>query len=111
MIRPLVTAPLAIAQPAIRIGINVAAAVRDEFTEVQWSHGRGPHCTMVALAVTSAVLLALALHTQETWWAAISAFVSVQASAPASLRRGTLRILGTFAGAGAGCRAQPASGE
>ena len=39
------------------------------------------------------------LQVDAAWWAAISAFVSTQATAPASLQRGVRRIVGTAAGA------------
>jgi uncharacterized membrane protein YccC len=54
---------------------------------------------MIALAVAVATTVALAVHTDAAWWAAISAFVSTQATAPASLQRGALRIIGTALGA------------
>jgi uncharacterized membrane protein YccC len=54
----------------------------------------------IALSVGLAAVLALWLHVDSAWWATISAFVSSQATAPASVHRGILRIIGTILGAG-----------
>src|SRR5215469_14703066 len=52
--------------------------------------------TTTTLAVILAVLIGCAMHLQEVWWAAISAYVSTN---PQSIARGLRRILGTLAGA------------
>src|SRR5215471_3819743 len=52
--------------------------------------------TTTTLAVVLAVLIGCAMHLQEVWWAAISAYVSTN---PQSIARGLRRILGTLAGA------------
>jgi uncharacterized membrane protein YccC len=75
------------------------AGLRDELAELRLVGERGRRCAMMALAVALATTVALAVRVDAPWWAAISAFVSVQASAPASLRRGALRIIGTAIGA------------
>jgi uncharacterized membrane protein YccC len=62
---------------------------------------------MTALAVALATATALVVRVDAPWWAAISAFVSIQASAPASMRRGALRIAGTVLGAAAGLLLSP----
>ncbi len=76
-----------------------AAALRHEFLEIRLAGERARQCAMTALAVALAIIMALALRVDAVWWAAISAFVSTQATAPAALRRGALRIVGTAAGA------------
>jgi uncharacterized membrane protein YccC len=83
----------------IQITRDLATALRQEMAEMQLAAGRGPQCAITALAVALAVLAALALQVEDVWWAAISAFVSTRATAPASVERGVLRILGTIAGA------------
>ncbi|MGJ7507791.1 FUSC family protein [Variovorax sp. GT1P44] len=60
------------------------------------------------LSVAMAVTAAHALGLQDTWWAAISAFVVMQEDFGASLYRGVLRIVGTLAGAGIGFVLGPA---
>jgi uncharacterized membrane protein YccC len=56
-----------------------------------------PVCS-VAMAVAAAHVLGL----QDTWWAAISAFMVMQADFLASALRGFLRMVGTLAGAALG---------
>lgn len=87
---------------AISIGHStrtIVAALRHELAEFSIVGERSAQCAMVALAVALATTVALWVRVDAAWWAAISAFVSTQASAPASLRRGILRILGTALGA------------
>jgi uncharacterized membrane protein YccC len=91
---------LASIAPVLRIGQDVVAGLRNELIEMRLTGERGRRCTMTALAVALATASALALHVDEAWWAAISGFVCSQATAPASVQRGILRILGTMAGAG-----------
>src|SRR5262245_61508708 len=52
--------------------------------------------TMTTLAVVLAVLIGCAVHLEEVWWAAISAYVSTN---PQSITRGLRRIVGTVVGA------------
>ncbi len=70
-----------------------------ELTELSFTGQRGRLSLAAALAVGVAVALALALHLQSVFWAGISAFVCMQASHPQSLRKGVLRLAGTFTGA------------
>jgi uncharacterized membrane protein YccC len=52
--------------------------------------------TTTTLAVVLAVLIGCAIHLQEVWWAAISAYMSAN---PQSIARGLRRIVGTVVGA------------
>ncbi len=88
-----------IATPAGRAAWTAAAALRQDLAELRLVGGRAPFCAMAALAVAISVVAALAADMQDVWWAAISGFISTQTTAPASLQRGLLRILGTAAGA------------
>ncbi len=54
-----------------------------------------------ALAVGTAVTLALMLRLQAPYWAGLSASICIQASQPQSLRKALHRILGTVLGAAA----------
>jgi uncharacterized membrane protein YccC len=74
---------------------GVAVGLYQEFAELRLRR----QSAMIALAVAVATTVALAVHTDAAWWAAISAFVSTQATASASLQRGALRIIGTALGA------------
>jgi uncharacterized membrane protein YccC len=78
---------------------EAAAALRGELAEVDLASARGGHCTRTTLAVALSVILALWLRVDAPWWATISAFVSIQATAPSSIERGALRIAGTAIGA------------
>lgn len=78
---------------------EAAAKLRQELSELEFGSARGQQCAMSALAVVLAVIAAMALRLDAPWWAAISAFVSLQATAPSSIARGALRITGTAIGA------------
>lgn len=74
----------------------------DELTELATPGPRWRLCAMASISVVIAVVVSLAMHLDAPWWAAISGFMSTQATRPASLQRGLLRIAGTVAGAAAG---------
>ena len=77
---------------------EAVAGLRQELVEIEIASARGEQCTRAALAVVLSVIAAMWLRLDAPWWAAISAFVSLQATAPSSIARGTLRIAGTAAG-------------
>lgn len=79
---------------------DAAAALRREFAEIEIAGPHGAHSARATLAVALSVIISLVLRADAPWWAAISAFVSIQVSAPSSIARGTLRIVGTAIGAG-----------
>jgi uncharacterized membrane protein YccC len=81
---------------------ELAEAIRGEMAELTLSGPRARQATTAALAVGTAVTLALALRLDDPWWAGISAFVCTQATRPQSLQKGGLRIMGTVTGAGLG---------
>ncbi len=82
-------------------------AVRDDLREVAFFGPRARQATVAAVAVGAALAVALVAHLDLPWWAAISGFMSVQATRPGSVRRASLRILGTIAGAVAGLAVLP----
>lgn len=59
------------------------------------------------LSVAMAVAAAHALGLHDAWWAAITAFMVMQANFGASLYRGLLRVVGTLGGAALGFVAGP----
>ncbi len=77
----------------------VTAGLVREYTTVDPAGPRGRQATATTVSVLAAVVLAQWLHLEQPAWAAISAFISAQATAPATLRRGLARIGGTIAGA------------
>jgi uncharacterized membrane protein YccC len=85
--------------PTAQVLQRTADGLYQDLTELTASGPRGRRNAMTALAVALATTAALILRVDEPFWAAISAFVCSQATAPASIQRGILRILGTIAGA------------
>jgi uncharacterized membrane protein YccC len=78
---------------------DATVALRREIGDIDIAGARGGYCTRTALAVALSVIAALVLRVDAPWWAAISAFVSIQISAPSSIERGALRVPGTAIGA------------
>lgn len=83
------------------------AALRREIAEIEVTSARGQHCARTTLAVALSIIAALVLRVDAPWWAAISAFVSIQVTAPSSIERGALRIVGTAVGAAIGVLLSP----
>jgi uncharacterized membrane protein YccC len=79
--------------------VGYIEAVGQEVSELKLSGPRALQAANAALAVTISTIAALALHLDNVWWAAISGFMSLQASLPASLQKAVLRVIGTVAGA------------
>jgi uncharacterized membrane protein YccC len=99
--------PAAAAARAGGAARDVAVALGHEMAEFQLIRGRGRQCAVTAVAVAVATTAALAVRVDDPWWAGISAFVSTQTTAPASMQRGALRIVGTAAGAALGLLLSP----
>jgi uncharacterized membrane protein YccC len=78
---------------------GILSAVRQDLAETGFGGPRARLGTMATLSVAASTTAALTLHLDNVWWAAISGFMSIQASVPASLRKAVLRIIGTIAGA------------
>ncbi|MBB4568127.1 FUSC family protein [Rhizobium leucaenae] len=74
-------------------------AICGELAELSLYGPRVRHANIAALAVGLALVLALVLRLNNPWWAAISAFLCVQASHPQSWQKGGMRIMGTLVGA------------
>jgi uncharacterized membrane protein YccC len=96
------SAPAIIPASLGRSAAGLIGGLRDEMAELGVGGERGRQCAMIALAVALATTMALVIRVDAPFWAAISAFVSTQTTAPASVQRGTLRIVGTVIGAIAG---------
>jgi uncharacterized membrane protein YccC len=63
-------------------------------------HGpRGTEALAAALSVALAALAALILHSDEPWWAAVSAWMVTRSSLAVALSRGVMRIVGSTVGA------------
>jgi uncharacterized membrane protein YccC len=96
---------------AFALARDAAEGLRHELSEIKPTGPRSRQNAATALSVGLGVVLALWLHVDSAWWAAISAFVSSQTNAPASVHRGILRILGTSLGAGVTVLLAPWLGE
>ncbi|MBN9511419.1 MAG: FUSC family protein [Alphaproteobacteria bacterium] len=84
------------------IGHVLVTGVRDvyrDFAEISFKGPQASLASKTALAVVISTGIACAMHLPEVWWAAISAIMCSQATRPASVRKGILRIIGTVAGA------------
>jgi uncharacterized membrane protein YccC len=77
---------------AVHAGKTLAAAYASIGSRDQAARA----ATATTLAVVLAVFIGCAIHLQEVWWAAISAFMTTN---PQSTARGMQRILGTAVGA------------
>ena len=80
---------------------EIPGALAAELRALEWSGRRGQEAAEAAASVTLALLAALALHSDEPWWAAISAFMVTRAAPRIAVTRGILRIAGSIMGAGA----------
>jgi uncharacterized membrane protein YccC len=78
---------------------DVLSALGREVREIDVGEARARQASVAALSVMLSVTIAQWLHFDEVWWAGISGFMSTQATRPASIERGVLRVAGTVVGA------------
>jgi uncharacterized membrane protein YccC len=78
---------------------ELTGALYTEFRSFDFRGTRGVAALSAVLSVTLAVLAALVLHSDEPWWAAISAWMVGRSSLAAALSRGVMRIIGSAVGA------------
>jgi uncharacterized membrane protein YccC len=78
---------------------EIAGALGTELRSVELRGPRGAQALAAALSVAVAALAALLLHSDEPWWAAISAWMVTRSSLAEALSRGVMRIVGSAAGA------------
>jgi uncharacterized membrane protein YccC len=78
---------------------EIATALGTELRSMSWRGTRGLEAAEAAASVTLAILAALAIHSDNPWWAAITAFIATRAAASATISRGLLRIAGSIVGA------------
>jgi uncharacterized membrane protein YccC len=79
--------------------LQIARALGTEFRSLEPHGPRGTEALAAALSVAVAALAALMLHSDEPWWATVSAWMVTRSSLAAALSRGLMRIVGSTAGA------------
>lgn len=78
---------------------EIPGALATELRSLEWRGARGLEATEAAAAVTLALLAALALHSDEPWWAAITAFMVTRAAPSVAVSRAIMRVAGSIVGA------------
>ena len=78
---------------------EIPEALATELRSVEWRGRRGLEAAEAAASVILAVLAALALHSDEPWWAAITAFMVTRASPTEAVSRAAMRVAGSMVGA------------
>ena len=78
---------------------EIPGALVTELRSLDWRGPRGLEAAEAAASVTLAVLAALAVHSDEPWWAGITAFMVTRAAPSVALSRGLMRIAGSIVGA------------
>jgi uncharacterized membrane protein YccC len=78
---------------------EIPAALGKELRSLEPGGPRGTEALAAALSVAVAVLAALVLHSDQPWWAAISAWMVTRSSLAVALSRGVMRIVGSAVGA------------
>jgi uncharacterized membrane protein YccC len=81
---------------------EIPGALGTEMRSLQLRGPRGEEALEASLSVALAVLAALTLHSDQPWWAGISAFMVTRSSLAVSLSRGAMRIAGSVLGAAIG---------
>jgi len=78
---------------------ELIGALHTEFRSFELRGARGTAAVAAALSVSLALLAAFLLHSDEPWWAVISAWMMTRSSLAAALSRGAMRIIGSVVGA------------
>ena len=78
---------------------EIPSALATELRSLELRGPRGLEAAEAAASVTLAVLAALALHSDEPWWAGISAFMVTKASPRVAVSRAFMRVAGSVVGA------------
>ncbi len=78
---------------------EIPTALANELRLLEWRGARGLEAAEAAASVTLALLAALSLHSDEPWWAAITAFMVTRAAPATAVLRAIMRVAGSIVGA------------
>jgi uncharacterized membrane protein YccC len=78
---------------------QIPVALARELHALEWRGPRGLEAAEAAASVTLAVLIALVLHSDEPWWAGITAFLVTRAAPAVAVLRAIMRVAGSIVGA------------
>jgi hypothetical protein len=78
---------------------GIVSGLGTEFRSLEPGGVRGTKAMGAALSVALAVFAALVVHSDEPWWAGISAWMMTGISLADALPKGVMRIVGSIAGA------------
>lgn len=78
---------------------KIPGALATEMRALEWRGARGLEAAEASASVALALLAALALHSDDPWWAAITAFLVSRASPRAAVSRAAMRVAGSLIGA------------
>ncbi|HEY1431514.1 MAG TPA: FUSC family protein [Stellaceae bacterium] len=78
---------------------GIVEALSTELRSLEVRGPRGTEAVGAAMSVTLAAVAAFALHSDEPWWAAISAWMVTRSTLAVALSRGAMRLIGSAAGA------------
>jgi uncharacterized membrane protein YccC len=78
---------------------GIVEALSTELRALELRGARGTEAIGAAMSVTLAAVVAFAVHSDEPWWAAISAWMVTRSTLAVALSRGMMRIIGSAIGA------------
>jgi uncharacterized membrane protein YccC len=78
---------------------EIPGALAAELRALEWRGPRGLEAAEAAASVSLALLAALALHSDEPWWSAITAFMVTRAAPTLAVSRALMRVAGSIVGA------------
>ena len=78
---------------------GIVEALSTELRSLEIRGPRGTEAVGAAMSVALAAIAAFVVHSDEPWWAAISAWMVTRSTLASALSRGAMRLIGSAAGA------------